>query len=81
MRFTFANFLHLFIQGPPLTHSAMVCSCTALASVVRLQSFNTNCMTGQSFFEQEFIITALGYIKPLWANIISFDLVKFELQY
>ena len=23
-RFTFANFLHLFIQGPPLTHSAMV---------------------------------------------------------
>ena len=23
-RFTFANFLHLFIQGPPLTHSALV---------------------------------------------------------
>ena len=23
-RFTFANFLYLFIQGPPLTHSAMV---------------------------------------------------------
>ena len=23
-RFTFANFLHLFIQGPPLTHSAMI---------------------------------------------------------
>ena len=22
-RFTFANFLHLFIQGPPLTHSAL----------------------------------------------------------
>ena len=22
-RFTFVNFLHLFIQGPPLTHSAL----------------------------------------------------------
>ena len=26
-RFTFANFLHLFIQGPPLTHSAVEQRC------------------------------------------------------
>ena len=31
-RFTFANFLHLFIQGPPLTHSAMM---TRVAEVAR----------------------------------------------
>ena len=37
----------------------MVCSCPALASVIRVQSFNTNCVVGQRFYEQEFIVAAL----------------------
>ena len=44
----------------------MVCSCPALASVIRVQSFNTNCVVGQSFYEQEFII-----VEELGHTLIS----------
>ena len=44
----------------------MVCSCTALATVNRVQSFNTNCVVGQSFHEQEFII-----VEELGRTLIS----------
>ena len=44
-----------------------VCSCTALlASVIPVQSFNTNCVVGQSFHEQEFII-----VEELGRTLIS----------
>ena len=49
-----------------LATDGLLFSCPALVSVIRVQSFNTNCVVGQSFYEQEFII-----VEELGHTLIS----------
>ena len=65
-RFTFANFLHLFIQGPPLTHSAVMNfseeSCQDFSNdstILAIDSFRT------SYIPTISIIGCLGNVLSL----------------